>query len=449
MPIAKDIIDRILGTKQGEAGYQVVEMLMDAGYECYWIGGAVRDMMLSHMPKEIDMATSAKPHEVEKIFKKSDLSAADLGTTIVSHKGFTFELTTFREDDDRGDGRRPEKVVFGSKEKDVLRRDATINAMYWNPVSQELYDPCHGEKDIKEKLVRFIGDPTLRIKQDALRILRLVRLRATIDGQYDLKTYKALGESAELTKILSGTRVLQELEKILQCPHPAKALEDLWETGVLKQVLPELHVCKGVAQPKEYHYEGDVWNHLLQCTSKYLDDHGRDVRIAALMHDIGKPETFAVKERIRFDEHAQVSAKIAETILKRLQMPAQRVKKISWLISHHMMMGAFEKLSPERKAHWYFHPWFQELLQLFWLDIAGTTPSNFDLYDQIIEDYDAFLNDNPRPQKPLLTGDEVMEILDLEPGEKVGEILKALQDAQVKKEITKKAEAKKFIERFK
>jgi poly(A) polymerase len=238
------------------------------------------------------------------------------------------------------------------------------------------------------------------------------------------------------------------LEKVLSIAHPKRALTDLWELGVLKTVLPELHGCKGVAQPKDFHHEGDVWDHTLDCTEHFTEDHGKDVRLAALFHDCGKAETFSLKERIRFDHHAQVSADLAVSALKRLQMTKARTDKIHWLISHHMMMGSFTSLTEERKAHWYFHPWFQELLQLFALDISGTEPQDFSLYDSIIDDYDAFLNTHPRPEKPLLTGDEVMRILGLRPGEEVGRVLQALHAAQMRKEVTGKKEAREFLKKI-
>lgn len=446
MSPSREIIDRTLGSPEGEAAYAVAETLIDAGEECFFVGGAVRDMQLGIVPKEIDLATSALPQETAKIFRKFDDSAAHLGTVVVSVKGQTFEVTTFRKDIGIKDGRWPEAVQFGTKEEDASRRDATINAMYWNPISRELLDPFDGAKDCREKLVRFIGDPKKRIAEDALRILRLIRLRATIDGQYEPKTYQALRTTSSATNTLSGTRILEELQKLLLCPHPEIGLEDLFETGVLDAVLPELSACKGVAQPEQFHAEGDVWNHLLACTRQFRDDDGADVRIAALLHDIGKVQTFAVKERIRFDHHAEASADLASVLLKRLQAPSALIKKIDWLIRHHMMMASFEKLSDERKAHWYFHPWFKELLQLFWLDAAGTNPGDYTLYDWIINDYDQFLNSHPRPEKPLLSGEDIMNELGIGAGEEVGRILKLLHDAQVRKKITTKREARAFLQ---
>ncbi len=446
MPIPREIIDHALGTPAGQAAVEIAEKLQQAGHECFWVGGAPRDMLLGRMPGDIDMATSAKPTEVVKLFPKCDETHADLGSIVVAKGGFETEITTFRSDHPMGDGRRPLSVTFGGKEADALRRDATVNAIYWNPVSGELFDPTGGEEDLKERLVRFIGDPDHRIKEDALRILRMVRLRSSIEGQYYPETFSALKTNAYRAAMLSGTRVLEELEKVLQLKKPSKVFRDLLELQILEHVLPEISACRGVAQPVEYHTEGDVFDHLMRCVDSFTDDHKADVRIAALFHDVGKAVTFAVKERIRFDHHAEASSKLAAEAFARLQMTGARSGKICWIITHHMMMGTFQDLSDERKAHWYFHPWFQELLQLFWLDIAGTVPSDFRLYESIVRDYDEFLNSHPRPEKPLLDGKEIMALLGLKPGEEVGKAIQALHDAQIRKEVTTKAEAKKFLQ---
>jgi len=448
MPLSPSIIDRLLGTSEGQAAFEASEKIIGAGHECYWVGGAVRDLLLEKLPKDIDMATSAMPDDIEKLFPKSDAKGKQFGSIVVAVKGHTFEITMYREDDSASDGRKPESVQFGTREEDAKRRDATVNAIYFHPVSGELFDPFEGEKDLNERLVRFIGNPKERIEHDVLRMLRMVRLRATLHGQYEPKTYEELKASAKKIVSLSGTRVLEEVEKILLCPHPEIAFEDLYETGILDHILPEMAVCKGVAQPREYHHEGDVWNHLMQVTTKFTEDHEIDIRIAALFHDIGKPETFQIKERIRFDHHAEASADSATKILKRFQMSSDREKKIHWLIRHHMMMATFAELTDERKAYWYFHPWFQELLQLFYLDAAGTTPGNLEFYDEIVTDYNQFLNAHPRPKKPLLTGHEIMEILGIGPGEKVGELSKSLHDAQTRKEVTTKAEAKAYLKKL-
>jgi putative nucleotidyltransferase with HDIG domain len=450
MPLDQTIIDRTLSTPHGEQGYRVVETLLDAGYEAWWVGGCVREMFLDQIPDDIDIATNALPQDVQKLFPKYNPDGERFGSIIVSLGGSTFEVTTFREDDEASDGRHPESVSFTKKkEDDAARRDITVNAMYWNPVSSELFDPFEGEKDLNERLVRIIGDPDERIAHDALRLLRIVRFRAAIDGGYHPDTFAILHKRAKDIEILSGSRRFAELEKMLLGPHPEIAFEDLWEMDILEYLLPELHACKGVAQPAIYHNEGDVWNHMIKLVGSFTGDHGADVRLAGLFHDIGKPQTFEIRDdRIHFDGHATKGAEMSKKILDRLQCPSVRRDKICWLVDHHMMMGTFEGMPEVRKTHWYYHPWFTELLQVMWLDIAGCDPSNYDLYESIIADYNAFLDAHPRPKKPLIDGNEVMEIFGLQPGEKVGEILKQLHEAQVNGEIENKEEARVFLKRM-
>ncbi|MCK5018604.1 MAG: CCA tRNA nucleotidyltransferase [Candidatus Peribacteraceae bacterium] len=447
MPLSQTIIDRALQTPQGERAYGVCEILLDAGYEAWWVGGCVRDMFLEEVPDDIDIATNAEPAVISSLFPKSDDTSAKLGSVIVSHKGETFEVTTFREDADASNGRKPESVVFTTREKDASRRDITINSLYWNPITSELFDPYDGEKDLNEKLIRIIGDPVIRISHDALRLLRVIRFRALVEGQYHPDTFIALHEKSKDIIILSGERRFKELQKMLIGPHPELAFEDLWETDILEHLIPELHACKGVAQPSEYHGIHDVWEHILSVLSSFTFDHEVDVRWAALFHDIGKPPTFTIEEdRIHFNDHASAGADMTRNILKRLQCPKKRIGKISWLIDHHMTMMTFTSLDNDRKAHWYYHPWFIELLQLFWLDASGINNPDFSLYDEIISDYNQYLDSHPLPPKPLLDGHDVMEILGIKPGEKIGEILHKLYAEQIAGNIKNKEDAKKYLE---
>jgi len=445
MSLTKEIVDATLRTAYGEAAYKIVETLSDAGFDTWWVGGCVRDMLMAKVPADIDIATAATPEQITALFPKATLTPKALGSVRIPIGNDEFEITTFREDDEASDGRHPESVTFSDRDSDAKRRDFTINALYFHPISRELYDPFDGEADLKEKMIQFIGDPATRIKHDALRILRCVRFKALLNGQYHPDTYRALREQAALVKTLSGSRQLEEVEKILMSPHPQIAFEDLWELGILPYFLPELYACKGMAQPAQYHQEGDVWNHMMDCLKQFREEDGPDVRIATLFHDVGKTKTFSQKERIRFDEHATASSNIAIEVFSRLQMPKKRIEKIAWMIKHHMMMNAFFEMEDDRKAHWYYHPWFAELMQLFYLDAAGTTPGNFDLYHRIIADENAFLDRQPRPQKPLLTGDEVMELLGVQPGAEVGILLQKLHDAQTRGSITTKKEAQEFL----
>lgn len=445
MPLTKDIIARTLATPQGERAYKIVERLFDAGFDAWWVGGAVRDMLLGTIPEDIDIGTNALPQEVTALFTRSNAAPAAFGSVRILLGNQRLEVTTFREDDETSDGRHPESVVFSDRSKDAFRRDFTINALYWHPVTQELFDPCGGEADLHERLVRFIGNPAVRIKHDVLRMLRAVRVRAAIHGQYHPETYQALQELAGLIEQLAGSRQLEEVEKMLHGQHPSIALEDLRQMQILSHFLPELAVCRGIPQPADYHHEGDVWEHTMQCIASFQPDDDADVRLATLFHDCGKAQTFSLQERIRFDHHATISADIAEKALQRLQCPRKRIEKISWLIKHHMMMSTFFEIDEERKAHWYFHPWFTDLLRLFALDISGTTPGDRSMLERIERDFHAFVDSHPRPEKPLLSGKDVMDILGIQPGAKVGEVLQLLHNAQVRGNIRTKREAKDFV----
>lgn len=445
MPIKRSIIDQTLASPLGEAGYTIAVTLADAGFDTWWVGGCVRDMLRSETPDDIDIATEATPAQILSLFSHAKEIPRQLGSVRVRMQTHIFEITTFRKESQASDGRIPDTIEFSNRVDDAARRDFSINALYFNPISREIYDPFDGQKDLEERLIRFIGIPHERITHDALRILRAVRFKTRIDGQYHPDTYTALRAHAQLVETLSGTRKLEELDKLLMTTHPEKGLEDLWELGILQHMIPELYACKGIAQPSEYHQEGDVWNHLLQCTAHFHDDHFSDVRLAALLHDIGKVETFSIDSRIRFNEHAKVSADIAKQLLTRLQASTKRVEKIYWLIEHHMMMGDFASMSDERKSHWYFHQWFPELLQLFWLDVAGTTPTDFSFYKTIEHDRDIFLDTHPRPLAPLLDGKEIMDITGLKPSARVGELMDELHDAQVRKTVSDKKEAIEWI----
>lgn len=439
-------IDEILKTPLGEAAHSICEQLQQHGFNAYWVGGVVRDLLLELPVQDIDIATSATPSEVATLFTVNKDSNTALGTSIVTKNQHTFEITTFRTESGTTAGRTPTAVEFSNQTEDAARRDFTINAIYLDPVTQCITDEYMGINDAHEKLVRFIGNPAERIIHDPLRSLRAIRLRNGISGQYHPATYQAIRKNANVCAQLSGLRLQQELEKMLLGPNPAQCLEDLWETGILTYILPELDNCRGVAQPHQYHNEGDVWQHLLQTIQASRPDDEIDVRLAALLHDIGKVDTFSIEaDRIHFNDHASASAETATVILQRLHYSNKRIKKITWLIAHHMMIGQLLDINEERKHHWYFHEYFTELLRVFWLDIAGTTPSNFTLYEQVVADYNQFLDAHPAPTKPLLTGEEIMQYAQLEAGPAIGKLAATLAEQQKAGAIQYKQEAIDFI----
>ncbi len=424
---------------------KIVKILQDAGHEAYWAGGSVRDMLLGAEPKDYDIVTSAKPDEIEDLLEKTIPIGKEFGVILAVEGDHHFEVATFRSDSGYSDGRRPDAVMFTHAEEDAKRRDFTVNGMFYDPLTKKTYDHVGGQKDLDERLIRFIGDPHDRILEDHLRILRAIRFKNTLDFQYHPDTYQAILTHAKLADKVSGERIRDEFNKMLSSEHALDALEDLLETGVLEEVLPEVYAMKGVAQPYEYHHEGDVWEHSKRCLDSLAKYSSLNLRWAIFLHDIGKPVTFKIKERIRFDQHCEEGTKIARKVLRRLKFPKKDIDHICWLIEHHMTLPNFLDMPLGRARHWFLLPHFKDLLAVFEADIAGTDPSNYEIYTKVLELYEETLKKIPKDPAPLLTGNEIMEILNLKPGKKVGEITTELREKQLGHEINNKKQAKQWL----
>lgn len=435
-----------LATTFGEAAFNVCEQIQAAGFSVYMAGGSVRDLLLDLPIVDIDLATSALPKDLEKILQVKSNHAEDLGSVVAVHKGFEFEITTFRNESTEATGRKPNKITFGTIEDDVYRRDFTVNALYADIVSGEVIDMVNGVSDLNERIVRTIGEASVRFVEDPLRMLRAVRLRGTLDGQYHPSTYRALKNTAIRVNVLAPVLLWKEFEKVLQNLHPELILEDLWELQLLQQFLPELSDLKGIAQPHKFHEEGDVWNHTLGVVKAFESHHSLDVRVAAVFHDVGKAQTFSISnDRIHFNDHASASKDLLRAIGKRFLLPNKRLQKLAFLVGHHMMMQDLLDMNEERKAHWYYHEWFTELLELFYLDIAGTEPSNFELYNAVYKDYLAYIDAHPKKPTPLLTGQVIMDTLHIPPSPLVQTVKDDLETLQLQKKLTTKKEAIDYL----
>lgn len=425
---------------------EIITTLKNAGHEAYWAGGCVRDILLGIKPKDFDIVTSAKPEEIEALLEHTIPVGKKFGVILAVKNGHHFEVATFRSDSGYSDGRRPDAVTFTHAEEDAKRRDFTINGMFYDPTTDQVIDYVGGQQDLEARLIRFIGDPHQRILEDHLRILRAVRFKNVLNFQYEPQTYAALQKHAPLViEKVSAERIRDELNKMIASQHAVSAFQDMEDLGILKIILPEVQQMKGVAQPYQYHQEGDVWNHAMQSLATLPEDASLVLRWATLLHDIGKPQTFSVKERIRFDHHDHVSRDIAYQILTRLRFDHKTIEEVCWLIEHHMMMGAFFTMSPGRRLHWFLHPWFQDLLKLFESDARGTTPQHLELLDQILKLYHEEIKKMPHLPKPLLHGEDVMEILKINPGKRVGEILEIAWEKQLAGELKTKEEAVKWM----
>lgn len=425
---------------------EIIKKLRQAGFEAYWAGGCVRDILLGIVPKDFDIVTSAKPEEIEEILEHTIPIGKAFGVILAIRNGHHFEIATFRSDSGYSDGRRPDAVVFTSAKEDAFRRDFTINGMFYDPLEDKIIDYVGGQKDLEARLIRFIGVPHERILEDHLRVLRAIRFRNEFDFQYEPKTYEALSSHASIViDKVSYERIGAEVNKMMMSKNNVRALEDMEDVGVLKVILPEILRLKGVAQPYNYHNEGDVWTHTMMALKSLAETSSLPVRWAVLLHDSGKPDTFELKERIRFDHHVEYSKKIADKVLTRMRLPKKMVDEICWLVEHHMMMEPLITMPEGRKMKWFLNPWFLNLMQVFKADAEGTVPCDLGMYEKIFSIYRAAVKNIIKEPDHLLKGEDVIKELGISPGKLVGEILNVLREKQLGGEIKTKKQALKWL----
>ncbi|HUG55910.1 MAG TPA: HD domain-containing protein [Candidatus Limnocylindrales bacterium] len=308
---------------------RVVARLHGAGHEAYVVGGCVRDALRGEEPGDWDVATNATPEQIQELFRRS-LYTNRFGTVVVRAGAREIEVTTYRVEAPYGDHRRPDAVAFtDSLEADLSRRDFTMNAMAWRPPG-ELVDPFGGRRDLEARTVRAVGDPDERFREDALRMLRAVRFATVLGFQIEPGTAEAIRRNAPLASALSGERVQQEIVKILGAERPSAGFRLLSELGLLAVLCPELDRCRETPQDKAA--AQDVFEHsLATCDAAPAND--LVLRLAALLHDVGKPDTFADGH---FHQHEFVGEAIARQILRRWRFPKDVISQVSHLIRHHM-----------------------------------------------------------------------------------------------------------------
>lgn len=436
---------------------EIIEILRSSGHEAYLAGGCVRDMLLGITPKDFDIVTSAKPDEIEDLLEHTIPIGKKFGVILAIKNNHSFEIATFRSDSGYSDGRRPDAVQFTNAKEDALRRDFTINALFYDPIADRIIDYVGGQKDLKDGLIRFIGRSEERIKEDHLRILRAVRFKNTFKMQYHPDTYEAIKKHVKLIKDISADRIRDELNKMIMGENSSQGFEELFEIGALELIIPELCKLKGLAQPIQYHQEGDVWDHSLRALKSLTEEEGDPnplpadppslaLKWAVLMHDIGKYDTFTVdNERIRYDHHSEVGSDIAKKILSRLKFPKKIIDKVSWLIRHHMMVVQLLEMPDQRKRHWFLEPYFEELLEVYRADALGIVPMSLDLYEKIKKVYKHEIAELKLMPKKLISGEDIMGILNIKAGKKIGDILEDVREKQLAKEIKTSKEAKEYI----
>lgn len=435
----------------------IVRTLRQEGFQAYLVGGCVRDLLLGREPNDYDVATDATPKQVMAIFPETYAVGAQFGVVLVpapesqrdaedpGSKSHAVEVATFRSDIGYSDGRHPDEVRFSrNPQEDVERRDFTINGMLLDPVSGEVLDFVGGRNDLKAGMIRTIGDPQRRFGEDKLRMLRAVRFAARFEYQIDAATFAGIQALAEQIRVVSRERVRDELTRMLTEGHARRAFLLLDESGLLGQVLPEISAMKGVEQPPEFHPEGDVFVHTLLLLDYLPHPCPMTLAWGALLHDVGKPPTFRVAERIRFDGHVDVGVKMAEAICERLRFSNEDTAQILALVDNHMRFGDAMRMNQSTLKKFMRLRCFEEHLELHRADCLASH-RNLTTYDFVRHKVEEIPPETMRPQ-PLVTGDDLIAEGHA-PGPKFREILGAIEDAQLEGRLASREAALEFVRR--
>jgi poly(A) polymerase len=438
----------------------IIQKLRQRGFQAYLVGGCVRDLLLKREPADYDVATSATPAEVMEIFPDTYAVGAQFGVVLVpvpqehqtseaespSPKSGAVEVATFRSDLGYSDGRRPDQVRFSQDPReDVARRDFTINGMMLDPVSGEVLDFVGARKDLEQKLIRTIGDPEQRFSEDKLRMLRAIRFAARFEYEIEPETLLAIRRLAQEIQIVSHERVRDELTKMLTEGHARRAFLLLDESGLLREVLPEISAMKGVEQPPEFHPEGDVFAHTLLLLENLPQPCPLTLAWGALLHDVGKPATFRrAPDRIRFDGHVDVGVKIAEGICERLRFSNHDSTQVLALVQNHMRFGHVSRMKESTLRKFIRMPGFDEHLALHRADSLASH-GNLSTYAFIRQKLAETPPEKIRPLA-LVTGNDLIAA-GYAPGPRFREILEAVEDAQLEGRLVSQTEALEFVQR--
>ena len=427
-----------------KAARKIAERLRDRGHIAYFAGGCVRDMVRGLTPKDYDIATDARPENVQALFPRTYAVGAHFGVIIVLEDGFQFEVATFRSDEAYIDGRHPSAVQFSSPEEDARRRDFTINGMFLDPASNKVIDLVGGQADIDAKLVRAIGEPAQRLAEDRLRMLRAVRFATALDYQIDERTWDALVASASSINQISGERIRDEVVRIFLSSNRVRGWDLLDASGLMSAILPELQAMKGVLQPEQFHPEGDVFVHTRLMLSLLRETVSIPLVFAVLFHDVAKPVTARVDEtgRIRFNEHDRIGAEMTEAIMRRLRFSGAEIEATVEMVRHHMVFKDAPKMRIAKLKRFMARPTFDEELELHRVD-CQSSHRMLDNYEFLLRKREEFANE-PIIPPPLVRGDDLIAF-GLKPGPKFGEILEAVETRQLEGKLRTRDEALNWV----
>ncbi len=427
----------------------IVERLRNAGHKAYVVGGAVRDALIGKdIPCDWDVATSASPEEVIELFSRTYPTGIKHGTVTVIEDNLKVEVTTFRKETRYLDGRHPDNISFVVDiEEDLSRRDFTFNAIAYNPLTEELIDPFGGIKDLKRGVVRAIGDPEERIVEDRLRMMRALRFAGLLKFRIDKKTFLAIKKNSGRILSVSVERIRDEFFKMLLIETPSFSLEYMRESGLMREIIPELLEGYEVAQNKHHAYS--VYVHLLKVCDNVPPK--LNLRLAGLFHDIGKSRT---KKGPHFYGHEIVGAEMTKDILKRLRAPNELIKNVTHLVRHHMVNYS-DKWGDGAVRRFIRRVGVDNLPDIFELLKADTSGKGTGIGDwpiPLVARVDRVLdNGEALSIKDLkINGADIIDLLKIPPGPKVGEILKDLLEMVIEEPYLNTSErlSKIVMERF-
>ena len=422
-----------------DTAIQIVRRLCETGHIAYFAGGCVRDMLRGVPAHDFDIATTATPDEVQRLFPKTIPVGAAFGVVLVLEAGHQFEVATFRCDEAYLDGRRPSAVRYGSPEEDAQRRDFTINGLFLDPLTNQIFDFVSGRADIDRHLIRCIGEARHRFAEDKLRLLRCVRFASNLQFAIEPATQAAVHEMADQIQVVSAERIRDELIKIFTRPNAGTGLELLDTTGLLPTVLPEVAALKGVEQPAEYHPEGDVFTHTRMMLDALPAEPDVVLAFAVLLHDVGKPRTFVrAPDRIRFNDHDVVGQALAEQILRRLRFSNDQIEQIALCVGGHMRFQHVQAMRQAKLKRLLARPTFPVEMELHRLDCLASH-GKLDNYDFLKATAATLPADVIKPA-PLVTGHDLLA-LGFTPGPLVGAVLREVADLQLEEQLQSPAAA--------
>lgn len=419
----------------------IVKILRSQGHKSYIAGGAVRDLLLDRPIGDLDLATSANPNTVEKLFPVTIPVGKQFGVIIVVENSVNFEVTTFRKEGNYSDGRRPDGVSFVEAHTDVKRRDFTVNGLFLDPFSGEILDYCNGQRDVRERIIRTIGSPSRRFREDKLRLMRAVRLAGQLNFQIEKETWTVLQKLAPEIKQVSRERIRDELLKILTGGNVTRGLNLLRESGLLNVILPDVAALEGVRQPPEFHPEGDVWTHTCLMFS-LAENPSETLALGILLHDVGKPPTYLVRDRIRFDRHAEIGAEMTSHICRDLRLSNRQCQTIVELVRQHLRFIHVQQMRKAKLKRFLRQEDFSEHLELHRLDCLASH-GNLSSYEFCLQKLEELSEEKVQTQ-PLLNGHDLID-LGLKPGPIFSDLLTQVEDRQLEGLIQSHQEALDWV----